>query len=34
MNEKRNFVERLFTDRQLIEGQYVEIMKFKVYKVL
>ena len=27
-------VERLFTDGQLMEGQYVKITKFKVDKVL
>ena len=27
-------VERLLTDGQLVEGKYVEITKFKVYKVL
>ena len=30
----RLMIESLFTDGQLIEGQYVEITKFKVYKVL
>ena len=30
----RLMVERFFTDGQLIEGQYAEIIKFKIDKVL
>ena len=31
---ERLFVERLSTGGQLVEGQYVKITKFKVYKLL